>query len=174
MTIVRQPQDRKTTGPHKTIKKRDQALKKTIGTRLTIMETENPRPVPMKQGTLDHLLGEFKKGKIWCEPNAGLDMGPHDIGNSVRTIEAICARRNKSQPRAFLDLGCGCGRITAALSYRFPNDKIDIMDRNPHYLQHAQKQPGIKFRKAYEGDALNLRNVVGKTKYDVILMQGVG
>ena len=48
------------------------------------------------------------------------------------------------------------------------------MDRNPHYLQHAKKQHGIKIRKAYEGDALNLHQVVGKTKYDVILMQGVG
>ena len=65
MTIVRQPQDRKTTGPHKTIKKRDQALKKSIGTRLTIMESKNSRPVSMKQGTLHHLLGEFKKGKTW-------------------------------------------------------------------------------------------------------------
>ena len=48
------------------------------------------------------------------------------------------------------------------------------MDHNPHYLQHALKQPGIKIRTAYEGNALNLHEVVGKTKYDVILMQGVG
>ena len=48
------------------------------------------------------------------------------------------------------------------------------MDRNMHYLQHAKKQHGIKIRTAYEGDALNLRAVVGNTKYDVILMQGVG
>ena len=101
-------------------------------------------------------------------------MGPNDIRNSIKTIEAICARRKRRGTRAFLDLGCGCGRIAAALSYRFSNDKIDIMDRNPHYLQHAQKQPGIKIRKAFLGNALNLRQVVGNTKYDVILMQGVG
>ena len=60
MTIVRQPQDRKTTGPHKTIKKRDRARKKASGTRLTIVKTGNPRPVPMKQGTLHNLLKEFE------------------------------------------------------------------------------------------------------------------
>ena len=93
MTIARQPQDRKTTGPHKTIKKRDQARKKASGTRLTIVKTGNPRPVPMKQGTLHHLLKEFEEGKIWYEPNDGHDLGPDDIENSMRTIEAICARR---------------------------------------------------------------------------------
>ena len=175
MTIVRQPQDRKTTGPHKTIKKRDQARKKASGTRLTIVKTGNPSSVPMKQGTLHHLLDEFEEGKIWYEPNDGHDLGPDDIENSMRTIEAICARLKKSKGRrAFLDLGCGCARIAAALSRHFPNAAIDIMDRNPHYVQHAKKQPGIKIRKAYEGDALDLRKVVGRTKYDVILVQGVG
>ena len=120
------------------------------------------------------MIKQFKKGKIWLDPNDGTDLGIDDIRNSIRTIEAICARISRQGTRAFLDLGCGCGRIAAALSHAFPNDKIDIMDRNPHYLQHAQKQPGIKIRKAYEGDALNLRKVVGRTKYDVILMQGVG
>ena len=47
------------------------------------------------------------------------------------------------------------------------------MDRNPHYLQHAQKQPGIKIRKAFLGNALNLRQVVGRTKYDMIIVPGV-
>ena len=93
MTIARQPQDRKTTGPHKTIKKRDQARKKASGTRLTIVKTGNPHPVPMKQGTLHNLLKEFEEGKIWYEPNDGHDLGPDDIENSMRTIEAICARR---------------------------------------------------------------------------------
>ena len=91
------------------------------------------------------------------------------------TMATICRRRKKTNGRrAFLDLGCGCGRIAAALSHDFPDAAIDIMDKNPNYVQHAKKQPGINIRKAYDGDALNLRKVVGKTKYDVILMQGVG
>ena len=92
----------------------------------------------MKQGTLHHLIDEFKEGKIWYEPNAGLDMGPYDIENSIRTIKTICAGSKKTR-KAFLDLGCGCGRITAALSRHFPDAAIDIMDHNPHYLQHAKK-----------------------------------
>ena len=63
MTIARQPQDRKTTGPHKTIKKGDRARKKASGTRLTIVKTGNPCPVPMKQSTLHNLLKNSKKAK---------------------------------------------------------------------------------------------------------------
>ena len=175
MTRVRQPQIRKTTSLHKTIKKRDQAPKKASGTRLKIVKTGNQCPVPLRQGTLRHLINRFEEGKIWYEPNAGHDLGPDDIANSMFTMATICRRRKKTNGRrAFLDLGCGCGRIAAAVSHVFPNVKVDIMDRNPNYVQHALKQPGINIRKAYTGDALNLRKVVGTNKYDVILMQGVG
>ena len=132
-------------------------------------------PYKAKQGTLHHLVKKTVKGGIWSAPNDGIVIGHHDIANSVRTFEAICRRRkSRKGRRAFLDLGCGCGRIASALSQYFPNDAIDIMDRNMDYVQHAKKQPGIKIRKAYQGDALKLRTVVGKTKYDVILMQGLG
>ena len=76
----------------------------------------------------------------------------------------------KTKRKELLDTGCGLGGIAADLSHVYPDIVIDIMDGNS---RNFQELPGIKIRKVYEGGAENIRQVVGRTKYDMIIVPGV-
>ena len=47
------------------------------------------------------------------------------------------------------------------------------MDGNSRNFQNAKQLPNIKIRKIYEGGAENICQVVGRTKYDIIIIPGV-
>lgn len=79
----------------------------------------------------------------------------------------------KTKRKELLDTGCGLGGIADDLSHFYPDVVIDIMDGNSRNFQNAKQLPNIKIRKIYEGGAENICQVVGRTKYDIIIIPGV-
>ena len=99
----------------------------------------------------------------------------HVIGDKeiVNKVTTIYNQRKKTKRLAFLDASCDLGGIAVSFRQSFPDAVIDIMDHNPCNIEHAKQLPGIKIRNAYEGGPENLRQVVRRTKYDIIIMEGV-
>lgn len=69
----------------------------------------------------------------------------------ARPSRELIARIPVRAPRRILDLGCGSGLSTLALSQAFPKAEIVGVDLSPHMLKAAAKRlPGATFR---QGDA---------------------
>jgi trans-aconitate 2-methyltransferase len=71
----------------------------------------------------------------------------------ARPSRELIARIAQREPRRILDLGCGSGLSTLALSQAFPKAEIVGVDLSPDMLKAAAKRlPGATFR---QGDAGN-------------------
>ncbi len=57
-----------------------------------------------------------------------------------RTLVGMCAEALPAQPRRILDIACGTGDLTLALSSRFPETEVVGVDLNPHMLAEARRR----------------------------------
>ena len=104
-------------------------------------------------------------------PNDGHDLGESDLEDSLKTLRKQFGGRT---PKKVLDLGCGNGRFAEAFLNAFPNTKMDVLDKNVHYVDHVRSKPelGGKIRNYFTISAL-LVHTITKEKYDLIFVQGV-
>lgn len=72
----------------------------------------------------------------------------------------------KGSPINVLDLGCGTGTISKAISEQYPNAKITLVDISENMLKIAEKKIGSQF--IYKSHCIDFYELNLEEKYDVV------
>ena len=101
------------------------------------------------------------------DPNDNIDMKRQDIRNSHATYTNYAGN-----PKTILEIASGDGRWTKELKKIAPDAHIEVLDKDPDYMEQCKVATGNKLT-YHIADARNLPEDVKEKKFDVIWVQGL-